>query len=267
MEYLDGVTLSDLRSKRPDMPVALRFHVLCEVARGLVHAHSATGPDGKPLGLVHRDVSPQNIVLTRQGEVKLIDFGIAKANERSTLTEAGTVKGKLPYMSPEQASGQDVDWRSDLFALGVVAHELLTDTDLYGLGATEEVRQRVAAGGAPISDGLDDAAGPAAEVIRQCLDKDPQRRPSATLDVLRAFEAALRAAADASDGRDLVAAAVSDYAGERPRKRPRRRVARRTRAAPVVPGPSTTETASSARFVAMVAGGIILLAVFLEIFR
>jgi serine/threonine protein kinase len=136
MEYLRGRNLlavgRRLRSNGSDMPPDLAAYVAREVARGLYHAHTLTN-QGKPLGIVHRDVSPSNIMLLRTGGVKLLDFGIARATMKlRTITPiGGLVKGKLSYLSPEQVRGQGVDGRSDVFSLGVVLWECLTGLRLF----------------------------------------------------------------------------------------------------------------------------------------
>ena len=135
MEYIHG---EDLRRvwKKADragtpIPVPLVCRIITEACAGLDYAHKRTDGNGKPLGIVHRDISPQNILLTFEGRVKVVDFGIAKAADQATVTRSGVLKGKYSYMSPEQAAGQKVDCRSDIFALGVVLYELLTCNRLF----------------------------------------------------------------------------------------------------------------------------------------
>ena len=137
MEYVHG---EDLRAvireatdadKRPSLGLACR--IIADMLGGLHYAHTRVGPDGKPLGLVHRDVSPQNVLVTYEGSVKLVDFGIAKATRAidAAQTQAGLLKGKYAYMSPEQARGQPVDARSDVFCVGVLLWELATWQRLF----------------------------------------------------------------------------------------------------------------------------------------
>ncbi|MFT3842756.1 MAG: serine/threonine-protein kinase [Myxococcaceae bacterium] len=135
MEYIHG---EDVRRawKRADaaqkpIPVPLVCRIIMDASAGLDYAHKKTDQGGKPLGIVHRDISPQNILVTFEGGVKVVDFGIAKAADQATVTRSGVLKGKYSYMSPEQASGMKVDSRSDIFALGVVLYELLTLTRLF----------------------------------------------------------------------------------------------------------------------------------------
>jgi serine/threonine protein kinase len=135
MELVQGKPLSAVlrkatRERRPPSP-ALAAYVIAQAANGLGYAHALTDGDGRPLGVVHRDVSPQNVLLSFEGAVKLIDFGVARAFGRVAHTSPGGLKGKIEYMSPEQASAEEVDHRADVFALGVVLWEVLTGRRLY----------------------------------------------------------------------------------------------------------------------------------------
>ena len=137
LEYVDGMdALGLLRAcahRRQRLPVRLAVHIACEVLDALDYAHSQRGPDGQPLGIVHRDVSPSNVFISRRGDVKLGDFGIARATEkqRQSKTQAGTLKGKYGYMAPEQVVGGDIDGRADLFAVGIVLSEMLMGRRLF----------------------------------------------------------------------------------------------------------------------------------------
>ncbi|HEY0714931.1 MAG TPA: serine/threonine-protein kinase, partial [Polyangia bacterium] len=135
MELVQGKSLSALLRRFQEtysrMDPRLAAFVVAQAAAGLHHAHNLTDPLGNPLGLVHRDVSPQNILISFEGSVKVIDFGIARALGRITETQTGGMKGKFGYMSPEQARGEDVDLRTDIFALGVVLWEALTNRRLF----------------------------------------------------------------------------------------------------------------------------------------
>ena len=144
MEYIPGRDLREVGKKLSAtgqmMPVDLALFVVGEVCKGLDYAHRKTGEDGKPLGIIHRDVSPSNILISREGEVKIIDFGIARAAGRLGETASGRIQGKFCYMSPEQASGKPLDPRSDIFSAALVLYELLTgfrpfegDSDLESL--------------------------------------------------------------------------------------------------------------------------------------
>ena len=135
MELVDGPDLGELlatlRKEFSRMPLPAAVHVLAEVLEGLDYAHRCTAPDGKPLEIVHRDISPHNVLLSRAGEVKLTDFGIARAAGSPSVTRVGRVRGKPQYMSPEQIRGQPLDGRSDLFSCGLLFYELLTGFPAY----------------------------------------------------------------------------------------------------------------------------------------
>ncbi|HUH04875.1 MAG TPA: serine/threonine-protein kinase, partial [Kofleriaceae bacterium] len=135
MEYVDGIDVLDLlkRCKKRDLPLprAMAVHIAGEVLEALAYAHEATDEGGKPLHIIHRDVSPGNVLISRAGDVKLTDFGIARASERQQETQAGTLKGKYNYMSPELIAQRPLDCRSDLFSVGVMLAEMLIGTRLF----------------------------------------------------------------------------------------------------------------------------------------
>jgi len=135
MEYLRGEDLRRVekaaRQAGTPLPLGLVLRIIADAAAGLAYAHGVRDAQGKPMGLVHRDVSPQNILVGFDGAVKLIDFGVAKAAGRSQRTASGILKGKYAYMSPEQADGRPLDGRSDLFALGIILWEVLTSRRLF----------------------------------------------------------------------------------------------------------------------------------------
>jgi serine/threonine-protein kinase len=132
MEYVDGIDLARmmelLRQRGEHVPLPFALAVLCRICDGLHAAHTATGPDGKPLYLVHRDVKSANVFLSRTGSVKVGDFGIAKASHavRMSRTELGQVKGTPGYMPPEQRMGVEVDLRADVYGVGAIAYELFS---------------------------------------------------------------------------------------------------------------------------------------------
>jgi len=135
MEFVEGRDLFHVLKKLHDedlqMPLETAVYLTQEILAGLHHAHFRRDSQGEPLNIIHRDVSPQNILLSMLGEVKVSDFGIAKAEKRLTETASGIIKGKFYYMSPEQANGLDLDHRSDLFSVGIVLYECLTASPLY----------------------------------------------------------------------------------------------------------------------------------------
>lgn len=136
MEYVEGRPLNRVLQRalergQPGLPITHAVHVISEVAKGLDHAHKQTDAKGQLLQIVHRDVSPQNVLLSYQGSVKLIDFGIARAQGRAAQTGHGIIKGKLRYLAPEIAAGVEPDHRADLFCCGLVLYELLTGEPMY----------------------------------------------------------------------------------------------------------------------------------------
>ena len=135
MEYVHGEAVGPLglraQQRKLAIPLALKCRIIADAAAGLDAAHNARSPSGRKLALIHRDVSPQNVLVGYNGGVKLIDFGVAKASGKFSQTVVGTIKGKHAYMSPEQARGEPLDHRSDIFGLGTVFYELLTHQRLF----------------------------------------------------------------------------------------------------------------------------------------
>jgi len=145
MEYLQGESLARvmrrMRATARQLDPMIAAYVVAEAAAGLHAAHELRDDEGASMNVVHRDVSPQNLFLTYEGRVKVVDFGIARATQRTTVTQTGMMKGKIRYMSPEQVAGEELDRRSDLFALGTVLHEALTGRQLFKRsGHVSEIR-------------------------------------------------------------------------------------------------------------------------------
>jgi eukaryotic-like serine/threonine-protein kinase len=134
MEYLDGQPLHRIQNrgiKRGKLRPAIQYRIMAEVLAGLHYAHELTDYDGTPLNVVHRDATPQNVFITYNGHIKIVDFGIAKASRRMLQTTSGVIKGKVPYMAPEQARGGDVDRRADIFSVGVMLWEAATERRMW----------------------------------------------------------------------------------------------------------------------------------------
>jgi eukaryotic-like serine/threonine-protein kinase len=149
LEYVHGRSVLELlrqAGKQGGLPLSCALTIVHEVAAALHYAHDKTGSDGRPLGLVHRDVSPSNVLVSYDGEVKLVDFGIAKATAHTRATKSGTIKGKLAYMAPEQVRGEAIDRRADVFSLAVVAYELCTGRRCFVAPGEFALINRVAAG-------------------------------------------------------------------------------------------------------------------------
>ena len=155
MEYVEGMDLLRLLQEaakaRQRLPYGLSAYIVQQLAKGLDYAHRKTDEFGQPLGIVHRDISPQNILLSWDGGVKIVDFGIARA--RDVHEEQGVIKGKFAYMSPEQARGEPVDCRSDVFAAGIVLFELVCARPLFH-GKGKEALEMVKSGAIPRPQGL-----------------------------------------------------------------------------------------------------------------
>ncbi|MGH2901634.1 MAG: serine/threonine protein kinase, partial [Solirubrobacteraceae bacterium] len=183
MEYVDGKDLGaiqrSLETMRRRIPFDLVLHMGAEICEALEHAHSARAPDGKSMSLVHRDVSPSNVLLSRAGEVKLTDFGIAKRAE-SEATGHGAVRGKFAYISPEQARNEHLDPRSDVFSVGILIWELITNRRLFsGLGDIEALRA-VREGQAPRPREIDGRLSAEVDaLIMSALARDVRNRPTA----------------------------------------------------------------------------------------
>ncbi|MBS2029721.1 MAG: serine/threonine protein kinase [Deltaproteobacteria bacterium] len=161
--------------RRIPVPVAVR--VMAHVLGALHYAHQATNDKGEPLHVVHRDVSPQNVLISQDGVVKLVDFGIAKAADTSHQTEAGVVKGKFAYLAPEQLGQDPLDGRCDLFAAGLVLHELLTLERVYAGEGPTVLRAVMAANVPPVRQMRADVPPELEEALGWSLQKDRDRRP------------------------------------------------------------------------------------------
>jgi eukaryotic-like serine/threonine-protein kinase len=152
MEYLDGANFSRLRQRAMTIggiPLRISVQILCQVLEGLEYAHQARGIDGKVLRVVHRDLTPSNIIVTSQGVVKILDFGIAKAADSHSFTQAGRYSGKLAYMPPEQVRGERVDERADIFSVGVILAEAVLGVRFWGNASEPMVASRLVVGELP----------------------------------------------------------------------------------------------------------------------
>jgi serine/threonine-protein kinase len=172
MEYLDGQPLHRIlrRAEKTQkaFPRELGYLVIADALAGLHHAHQLADYDGTPLQIVHRDVTPQNIFITYDGQVKVVDFGIAKAVGRAAETKHGIVKGKVRYMSPEQAMGNEVDARADTFAAGILLWEAATRRSLWGNLEDPAILQSLILGDYPASPRALDPEVPE-EIDRICV--------------------------------------------------------------------------------------------------
>jgi serine/threonine protein kinase len=182
MEYVDGCNLKTLierqkqRGKR--MEIGHTIYLMTECCKALNYAHVLEHPEtGEPLGIVHRDISPPNILLSKNGEVKLVDFGLAKANSQIESTDPGVVKGKFSYLSPEAASGLDVDHRADVFAVGIILWEMFTGRRLFYGDTDYQTVELVRQARIPSIQALNPEVEPELEqVVRKALARDPDDR-------------------------------------------------------------------------------------------
>ncbi|MDB4981510.1 MAG: pkn6 [Myxococcales bacterium] len=198
MEAVDGWDLGRVLYRAATVgtpfPRDLGLHVAAEVCRALAYAHGKMDASGeRPLGIVHRDVSPQNILLSEQGEVKLTDFGIAKAMNKREHTGTGVVKGKVAFMSPEQALGKPIDARSDLFAVGTVLYQLMTRVRPFEAATDLEVLLRVQHGEfKPAHVVAPDLPAEVSSIIARSMQLDPDLRFQSADEMLTAIENVLR---------------------------------------------------------------------------
>jgi len=196
MEYIEGSDLKAILKRAQDhdhpMSVELALFIASKIAAALDYAHRKHDFEGKEMGLVHRDVSPQNVLISEEGDIKLCDFGIAKAASKASHTQAGALKGKLQYMSPEQAWGRNIDKRSDVFALATVLYEMLTARKLFSgdneMSILEQVREaRVV----PPSETNDEVTPVIDKIVLKALHKDPASRYQTAGEMQRDIDAVL----------------------------------------------------------------------------
>lgn len=193
MEYVAGEDVRRIEKRAAaagkGIPIGVILRIIADAAAGLDFAHKAKDAKGVPLGLVHRDVSPQNILVGFDGSVKLIDFGVAKAAGRAQHTATGILKGKFPYMSPEQAQGEELDCRSDVFAIGIVLWEQLTGRRLFK-GENDLATQRlVRACQVPAPSSVEPSVPTGLDPISlKALAKDPKDRYQDAAELRNALE-------------------------------------------------------------------------------
>ncbi len=197
MEYVHGHDLRTILRRAKDkgirIPLDLCVFVIGRVAAALEYAHRKKDEAGRPLKIVHRDVSPQNILIAFEGEVKLTDFGIAKATSKATSTDRGALRGKLLYMSPEQATGKLMDKRADVFSLGVCFYEMITDRKPF-MGTSEKsildmVRECRVSPPSMLNPRIPERIE---KVVMKALDRDPEQRYQDAGEMLRDLERALQ---------------------------------------------------------------------------
>ncbi len=188
MEYLHGEdirgVMKTLVTTGRSLPVEHALNVMIGVCAGLHYAHDKVGFDGRPLNIIHRDVTPQNVIVTFEGGVKLLDFGIAKASNRSGETRFGTLKGKVPYMSPEQCRGEVLDRRTDVFSIGIMLYELTLGRRLFRAKSEFEVMKMIVDGEIAAPSSYNPDYDPTLEqIVMRALAKDRDLRYSSAAEL------------------------------------------------------------------------------------
>jgi len=181
MEYVDGKNLAQIMAhEKKGLSVGLAMFLIQKISLGLYYSHTRTSEEtGEPLNIIHRDISPQNMLISFKGEVKISDFGISKARSEPSFTQAGVIKGKLAYLSPEQALGKEIDHQADLYALGIIFYEILSGRRLYNfnneLEALSTLPKRVIQ---PVIAVRTDIPPALSDIVMKCLEKDKLQRYS-----------------------------------------------------------------------------------------
>ncbi|MBM4388032.1 MAG: serine/threonine protein kinase [Deltaproteobacteria bacterium] len=257
LELFDGVPLSDIireafgKSEKGESPALHALYCAREALKGLKFAHNKCDQKGNPLKIVHRDISPQNILASRDGQIKLCDFGIAKGKHREDLTENGFIKGKVNYMSPEQARGEQVDEMSDIYSAGLVLFEMLGgETSDWKKGADQAVELAAAAKGLPLEkiEGLD-AVEEVKRILKLALSPDKGGRYQSSAVMLRDLSEAL-----AKYDPDYNEEKFAEFLKRMPKKRQKKE--KRKAAAPGeehLPGDYMEVRLRSARIIALIA--------------
>ena len=220
MEFIEGrdlrSILGDCRDTGRNIPIPLALSITMLLASALEYAHKKRDFENRDLGLVHRDVSPQNVLISFDGDVKLCDFGIAKAASKASQTRAGALKGKLQYMSPEQAWGKNIDHRSDIFSLGLVLYEMLTSQKVFAgdseLSVLEQVRDPIIAAPSSHNPEIDPETD---RIVFKALHADREERYQSAQELHADVESVLRAQGEVPD-RAAIAGFLVELAGGSP---------------------------------------------------
>jgi serine/threonine protein kinase len=210
MEYIDGKNLGEIISAlKQGLPFDVAAFIISQICKGLDYSHSKKDENtGEPFHIVHRDISPQNLLVSYQGEVKISDFGISKARSEPSLTQAGVVKGKMAYLSPEQALGEPIDHRADIYALGLVFYETLTGKRVYSFkNDIDAIRSIPKMDIKPLSMSVPDIPDELNHIVMKCLEKQKDNRyqsaSAVNADLLK-FRKEQKLTFDASDLADFM---------------------------------------------------------------
>jgi serine/threonine-protein kinase len=220
MEYLEGQPLRVVQRKlgAVGLPLEEEVRIIAETARGLHYAHELKGLSGEALEVVHRDVSPQNVFLTYDGQVKLLDFGIAKARDAEHLTKVGVIKGKLDYIAPEQIRGEKIDRRADVFSLGAMLWEAITGQRFAGGSKVQDVTKlhRRLTGGEPRAKDLKpDLPERLSAILERALAVDPNERTPTALVLADDLEGFLEQTGKRPSAKTLAERLSAPFAAER----------------------------------------------------
>jgi hypothetical protein len=205
MEYIDGKNLGEMLSVlKQGLPVDNTVFIISEICKGLDYSHARQHDEtGEPLNIVHRDISPQNLLISYQGEVKISDFGISKARSEPSFTQAGVIKGKLSYLSTEQALGEPVDSRADIYALGLVFYETLTGKRVFQFASDlEAIRAIPKMEIEPLVNARPDVPEELNRIVMKCLERDKDLRYHSAAELhadLETFRKGLKITFNASD--------------------------------------------------------------------
>jgi serine/threonine-protein kinase len=221
MEFVDGESLAKVarqaRKVASPLPIGLSLRIMADACAGLHAAHELKDKKGETMGVIHRDVSPQNILVGVNGAVKVIDFGVAKARgRRASETGEGVVKGKIRFMAPEQVRAQPLDRRADIWAIGVCLHELATGKLPFDDDSDVDVVRRLISDEAPPT--FDGVPGPVAEILRHSLVRDPNERFATAAAMRRALELAMsemKVQSTSEDVADFVRSNLPEFAEKR----------------------------------------------------
>lgn len=209
MEYIDGKNLGEILSAmNQGLTVEQTVFIILQICKGLDYSHTKRDEKGKAFHIVHRDISPQNMLISYQGEVKISDFGISKARSEPSLTQAGVVKGKLAYLSPEQALGESINQQADIYALGLVFYETLTGKRVYKFSSDiEAIRTIPKKDIDPLIKSMPDLPEEVNRIVMKCLEKDKDSRyqdVSALYNDLLACKKELKFTFDTADLADFM---------------------------------------------------------------
>lgn len=206
MEFIDGLDLAQLRDKLDErgmrLPVHYAARIICDILAALDYAHEFRDRQGNHVGLIHRDISPQNVLISKEGVVKLVDFGVAKAASNSSKTETGAVKGKFAYMAPEQIEGGQLDRRVDLFAIGCVFYELLAGKKPFG-DDLKAVSMILAGQRQELRELREDVPEEIGRIISRALSRNREDRYSTAVEMEQELERFLHANYDPVGTREL----------------------------------------------------------------